>query len=333
MTLLESVKIYKLFLPSQKSMFLTVLTTLFLILTAGFVGSYIEDSRIAPPGEVINIAGNFDFLQQANQNTWTGEGTESNPIVIENLNIYSITISNTNLYFVFRFNKVTGISVFDNEWKGGLILHDVMNGVLLDNEISHYKKNIHHLSESTSGLLIIESKSLIIRNNHISYYPLGIQISNSENMIFSDISISNGIIGMMIHHADNVLFKDGLIEKNELYGLKIDSGYRNIFGGNTFKDNGQFAVILSWKTDKNAITRNNMLGSNTEDKSQASDSGRGNEFLANYWSDFSNDDINNDGFVDVGYWISGLSDNKDFYPSADRIRLSFDFYNNLGALP
>lgn len=314
-------------------MIVTVSGTLFLILTAGFVGIYYDNQQISDPGEVIKITGNYDLLQQTAFYSWPGDGTESNPIIIDSLHIYGITISETNLHFVLRNNRVTGINILNGEWKGGIVLNNVINGLLIDNEIIHYKKNVNHLSDMTSGILIIESRSIIARNNYVNYYPQGISIRNSENMIFSDNAVSNGINGVSLIKSDNILFKDGLIENNLLNGIIVESSNGNIFGGNTFKDNGQYSVILSHGTKNNVVTRNNMYGENLQEKSQASDSGFANEFLSNYWSDFDNTDLNADGFADYGYWISGTSDNKDPFPSATRIKLSFDFFNNLGVSP
>ena len=81
----------------------------------------------------ISISGNSDFQNQASTNGWNGDGSESHPYSITNLNITNSTtiypllsISDTDVYF-----NITN-SLFDGGLYG-IFLDNVTNGLILNN--------------------------------------------------------------------------------------------------------------------------------------------------------------------------------------------------------
>ena len=69
-----------------------------------------ESAEVQDP---ISIMGNVEFLSIAEQESWPGNGTVSNPIIIENLKFEPdghrvFDLFDTDLYFIFRNNEIKG---------------------------------------------------------------------------------------------------------------------------------------------------------------------------------------------------------------------------------
>ena len=99
--------------------------------------------------EQIFINGNSEFLIKANEYGWSGTGSSSNPILIENMefrkNANMFSVSNTDLYFQFSNNRLDGIV---GGWCA-IVLYNVSNGLLSNNEIVNAAVE---LNESNEGI-------------------------------------------------------------------------------------------------------------------------------------------------------------------------------------
>ncbi|DAC73081.1 MAG TPA: hypothetical protein DSN98_01945 [Thermoplasmata archaeon] len=111
-----------------------------------------------------------------------------------------------------------------------------------------------------------------------------------DDVNLSGFRIQHGIDGIRIHNASNVTIKDNTI-RDTAYGIFIESLSHN-----------------------NTIYRNNLLHNTQNAYDQGSNSwDDGAVFGGNYWSDYTGNNANSDGFGDTPYTISGGS-NKDRYP-------------------
>ncbi len=132
------------------------------------------------PHSPITITSNADFASQG----WPGNGTESNPYVIEGLNITTsgncISISDTTVYFVIRNCLLTG----GRNW----------HGVSLDNVINGRIEGCT-ISGKSSGVGIFHSSNNTLVNNTISDNWHGVFIyCSSNNTLVNNEFVSNGLI-------------------------------------------------------------------------------------------------------------------------------------------
>ena len=187
----------------------------------------------------ISIDGNQDFLAKASTYGWTGDGSATNPIVIENYNIASsqfgaLSIYNTNLYFVVKNN------VFDGQGSSlnGVVLDNVTNGVFTSNTVKGY--NV--------GILAVYSPNLSFSFNTISGNSAeGVSVGNSNNFAFSNNTVeNNGGSGLLVYQSS---------------GSSVDS---NIFTGNSIDVSNDPSIIsgaVSLVYSTGSVT-NNIISAN-----------------------------------------------------------------------
>jgi len=184
-------------------------------------------------GGKIHINGNQEWLDFKNAGGCTGQGTYSDPYVIEDLIIgdiggYDPCISIENSDVNFRIENCTLYNSY-----GGIILFNVSNGILISNnltEISYNNIGLTYCNNNTisnnmvgnilvigycnntaisnntvsNTLYMIYSNNATISNNTVgnsfsssSYYmPNGIQLIWSDNITLSGNLMLNGGIGM-----------------------------------------------------------------------------------------------------------------------------------------
>ena len=110
--------------------------------------SFTLDSSTYSSHSPISIDGNTDFLTQASNNNWGGNGSIDNPIIIENYNITSsatehmIMILNTDLHFIIQNNLLNGVNGLGKVFGDGIWLNNVQNGQILNNTICSNKMGI-----------------------------------------------------------------------------------------------------------------------------------------------------------------------------------------------
>ena len=134
----------------------------------------------------IYIMGNTNFDQQAQNEGWPGNGSASNPYIIENYRIVNssdvdgIYISSTTLNYIIRNNYIS------------------MNGST--------SRGIYIASQPTSGTINITNNILDNNNN------TGLYLYQTTHTIVSNNSIiNNSQYGINSQYSDYVNFTDNLI--------------------------------------------------------------------------------------------------------------------------
>jgi len=295
----------------------------------------------------ISIDGNADFLSQAGSAGWPGNGTVSNPIIIDNYNItgsiYLIEIKNTDLYFQISNSRISGYGFFGNSNGFGMHLENISNSDFINNQI----QDIGDPEGFGDGIVIRDSANLTFNNNNISNIHGGEGFfidSLSNNIVISNNTITHVSARAMsignsdnieiynntiIHNSDGIAFsssnsiiKFNVIAKNQgtppaagNTGIII-GGQNNIITNNTISNGLGFGARIEAGADNNQIIWNDFVGNNPEGTSQASDydGGSNNTFAFNHWSDWITPDTNSDGLVDQPYLIEGNTNNNDSYP-------------------
>ncbi len=137
--------------------------------------SYVEHSPI-------NITSDDDFLAQKVSEGWIGNGTESNPYIIQGYNItykgYKIIISDVSAYFVIMncyLPSQTGAIMVD-PYDNGVALFNVSHGSIVNNTI---------LDNIDSAIYLGSSTSLVVNNTLIGN-RLGVTFQNSSGEVRSN---------------------------------------------------------------------------------------------------------------------------------------------------
>ena len=152
----------------------------------------------------IKIKGNVNFTDQVRIRGWHGNGTKSNPYIINNLNVSnhhnSIDIENTDLYF-------------------SIINCSLING--------------------TNGILLTNVKNVFIFNNIIeNNIGYGIQIQSSINITLHNNTISNSLQGIQLYFSKNITISNNRIYDNKGAGVSIFSSRTNQVINNSLINNG-----------------------------------------------------------------------------------------------
>jgi len=159
----------------------------------------IEDFNQNSFNESIFIDGNGIFTAKAISEGWSGNGTFSNPYIIENYTIraifeHGIEIRNTNLHFIIRNVSITNGR---SNYYHGFYLYNVANGTLT--------------------------------NNTADYNLAGFFLVNSDNNTFSNNVAYNNLHGFRFWHSNNNTLTNNTANINLEYGIYLDnSNYNNI---------------------------------------------------------------------------------------------------------
>ncbi|MFX1250111.1 MAG: N-acetylmuramoyl-L-alanine amidase [Promethearchaeota archaeon] len=253
------------------------------------------------PGELYEnhaplfINGDSEFIAQANAEGWPGNGSSSNPFIIDGLRITGdgsqslININNTDVYF--QISKC--------------ILTDGYYGILFD--------NVRHVH---------------ITGNMITNNSRGCYHSSSGDNIFTNNTFSNNFVGLVItYHSYNTFIAGNTFTNNELYGIVLYNtfpDYKTSSRSNsisTIDSSRPLTYSSSWGPFN--VTWNSFIDNYPGGYSQASNdidtatSDVFTDFRYNYWDDWISPDANADGFVDLPYNITnafGPIENQDPYP-------------------
>ncbi|UCE09306.1 MAG: right-handed parallel beta-helix repeat-containing protein [Candidatus Thorarchaeota archaeon] len=195
----------------------------------------IHESRLLTgnPHSNITIANDTDFAQQKIVESWSGNGSEGNPYIIEGYDIdmasgpgRCIEIRNTRVHFIIQDCYLTGAS----QTQGiGIYLENVTNAAILRNTVSNCWRAIH----------LATSWNINIEDTTCSASDLAVALVLSHNNTVVDSVMSDAI-----------------------HGLHLDTSHQNELDNNTCIKNTNGIYLTS--SNLNNITRSNCTG-NTED--------------------------------------------------------------------
>ena len=167
-----------------------------------------ENPSISVNYDTIFIDGNNMFANNASSEGWIGNGTYSNPYIIENYEInasirHGAEIRNTNLYFIIR--NVT-VSDGRSNYNYGFYFTNVTNGELINNTA----------------------------DNNIA----GFLLRNSNNNTFTSNLATNSLHGFRIWYSNNNTLTNNTANGNIEYGIFLDNSNNNTISENILLLNG-----------------------------------------------------------------------------------------------
>ena len=245
---------------------------------AGTATNFDFSPRVSPniPHNPIYIDDNADFITLG----FPGQGTQSNPYIIENYNILNSTatlieIHNTTVYFIIRFNGLNAV----DKGHTGIALYNITHGTIANNSIQNCNyaiglskwsnnntiENNSIFNNDQSGIYLYNNayENEICYNtiyNHTSANGIGFSIENCENNTIDHNSIFNmGNHGIWVNNGDRNNFTNNNITYNVGAGVSfylVNCDY-NRLDGNTIVTSIRSGIDLV--TSTNNMILNNIL--------------------------------------------------------------------------
>lgn len=227
------------------------------------------------PHAPIIISGNSDFIYQG----WPGNGTESNPFIIESLSIFAnetcINITDTDAFFLIK-DCVLDADVYEMMPRQFCVyFQNVTNGVIMDSILSSQNDAIFiddsdfcqvdrcYITAQRTGLHIINCTSFVLSNSQLSSnHTWEILAENTVHLLL----LSNHLIGGYSAHAgllvsESIEFeiRNNTLRSHEDEGISIGGSSHGFIVNNSVSENFDGIELFSVK---NTLVVNNSVFDN-----------------------------------------------------------------------
>ena len=256
------------------------------------------------PGELQN------WTLAKNQGICTGNGIESDPYIIANIDFngtdFCLSILNSVKYFIIRYCTISGTK--------GLFLSNVTNGQIIESNIIY---------NDGEGINIDTCSSILFSGNVISNNDLGVLVTSCNFVSLSNNEISNnnkeGI--KLAKDNSNIIISENDIKSNIQEGIMIDKdSFNNTCWGNEISDNTLSGIHVKGPAAINNLFYENFFRNNNPIARDDNDHSIWNtSIIGNYWDDYGGEDANGDGIGDTPYTIPGNAGSIDYLPIWDEI--------------
>jgi len=281
----------------------------------------------------------FHLSSTSYYNTITGNTASNN-------RWYGIYLDGRYLQDFCSNNNITGNTASYNGW--GIVLGSSRSNTITRNNASNndycgidlrLSRNNNITGNTASynvwGILLGSSRNnTITRNNANNNHGVGICIgSSSNNTITGNTASYNNNSGIYIDQSSNNTITGNTASYNKWSGIKLWRSRNNTITGNTASNNDWYGIYLSYgirlrDSSDNKIYLNNFINSDNVGSENSTNvwnlpkkidyvyNGNACEnYLGNYWSDYTGSDADTDGICDTSYSIDS---DKDNYPLMTR---------------
>lgn len=206
----------------------------------------------------ITIDGNSEFAQKATEEGWSGDGTPSNPYLINGLNITNapnnlIQIWNTDLHFqishCFLSGGKIGISLFNvinAKIFGNVIENSSIAGIYLSNSFNNTISSNNITNTKYRGLWIQYSEYNVVSNNYFFSNEMSVYILRSKYIsLFNNSVTNNNAEGLFGDSTSNITLSNNSFSNNGNYGSYFYYSNRITIKSNVFSNNGYIGAFKS----------------------------------------------------------------------------------------
>ncbi len=211
--------------------------------------------------DAIRIFNNTDFMWQAGNESWAGDGSEETPYIIQGYNITedataSIEIRDVTVYFEIRdcYVRATNPNI------GGVVLYNVTHGHLEDCIIMDKNTGLEldycdglsivncTMDNNADGITLeycndttITSSYLINTRTGSGYY----QDNSHRTTITGSYFTDNGDYGLETYYSDHFTFTDCEVSGNDYAGFLIENSHHGLYQDNLVFDNLDEGFVVS----------------------------------------------------------------------------------------
>ncbi|MFW9997216.1 MAG: right-handed parallel beta-helix repeat-containing protein, partial [Candidatus Odinarchaeota archaeon] len=184
----------------------------------------------------IAIGNSSQLLSQAIDEGWDGDGTPSDPIIIDGLRITGsgdlIAIGHTNLHFKITNSNLIGgtTGIYFINVSNGQVVNTVING-------SNYQSSLNE----RYGIRMYGSDNCSVTETNVSSYDYGIELEYSNNTTIDGSIVFDNHYGIYFHGSSQNMISDSEVFDNTLHGITLTtrSSYNSIVNNkihhNSFK--------------------------------------------------------------------------------------------------
>ncbi|MCH8908493.1 MAG: right-handed parallel beta-helix repeat-containing protein, partial [Candidatus Heimdallarchaeota archaeon] len=255
----------------------------------------------------------------ANRIGRNGIGAAANPgapgLSLDSMRLYAGFASSGFFMDPSEDNTFVGNNVTDNDDLGVFLLQ-TNTSIIANNTID---------TSGGNGIKFIDSSFNNVTGNSISGNGFNPFVPPEEE---EGLSLMAGFAssGFFMDPSDDNLIVGNNFTGNGDYGFVSQASTNTNFEGNRVLNHTLYGFILDGLT-KNSSFKGNNFENNNNNGIQASDSGSGNKFEKNFWSDHDNTDADFDGEADTPYKLDGLA--KSIDDKASNIRNGLNFHEPL----
>jgi parallel beta-helix repeat protein len=183
--------------------------------------------------DAINIVSDGEFIAQAALEMWSGNGSESNPYVIEGYSItykgYSIRVTNVSAYF-----KITDCYLASNTT--GVLTDEYDDGICLEN-VSHASISYNQIVNNEDCGIYVESSQIAGRGNLVLHNYRGIIFNHATSDNFIDCKIIDSFdISAWFLNCDGFQFDSHYVSTTTGLGMLVQDSSGGSFNDNVFND-------------------------------------------------------------------------------------------------
>ena len=247
-----------------------------------------ENMKLSKVSGKIHIINNSGWVAFKNAGNCTGQGTYSDPYVIEELEIDGggtgncIWIENSNVFFRIENCILYNCGDPNGDLNGvpnaGIRLSYVNNSQLIKNDCSSnflgiglsYGCNNNTISEnlidnegiaSYAGIGLWYSDNNSISGNRVYNSAYGITLLHSNNNSIRENTVNNGYYGISLRSSNNNKISGNIANENDV-GIYVYTSYNNTIEGNIANKNDD--GIELYRSNNNEVM-GNILNGNTDD--------------------------------------------------------------------
>jgi parallel beta-helix repeat protein len=210
--------------------------------------------------DIIKIFNDTDFMWQAGNETWPGDGSEEFPYIITGYNItndvtVSIEIRDVTAYFEIRDCYIRGT----NPNVGGIVLYNITHGHVGECIIVNKNTGLNvdycdnltvvncTMEKNADGMTLGYCNYTTITSCYFINTTTGsgwLQDQSHWTIITDSYFIDNGDYGLETYYSDYFTVSNCGFSGNDYSGLIIDTSHHGLYQGNSVFDNGDDGISM-----------------------------------------------------------------------------------------